>query len=218
MATVNEKMTALADEIRILSGTEGTMGLDAMKNNVNAANSAVSAAITALTEKGVEVPDGTNVTGLAELISAIESGGSTLWNGGKFTIGSFVLAEETAGSYTIATGSDDAMLGLLNDGESLSTQSVYTSIGLMVVRRPTSVNISGSELSGYLGFTIRFPTYFGNGGSSVRYMQYWDNYGSPKGTSGGAYVSANELSVYFTSSAKGSPNFEYLWLAWRGVN
>lgn len=75
MATVNEKMTALADEIRILSGTEDTMGLDAMKNNVNTANSAVSAALTALTEKGVEVPDGTIVSGLAELIGMIEAGG-----------------------------------------------------------------------------------------------------------------------------------------------
>ena len=39
--SVNSKMTALADEIRILSGTEDTMGLDAMKTNVNQANSNV---------------------------------------------------------------------------------------------------------------------------------------------------------------------------------
>lgn len=42
MATVNQKMTALADEIRTLSGTTGTMGLDAMATNVNQANTEVS--------------------------------------------------------------------------------------------------------------------------------------------------------------------------------
>lgn len=39
--TVKDKMTALADEIRILSGTTDAMGLDAMKNNVADANDAI---------------------------------------------------------------------------------------------------------------------------------------------------------------------------------
>lgn len=46
--------------------------------------------IDALTEKGVEVPSGTNVTGLAELISAIEAGGG----GGDLVTGSFTLASD----------------------------------------------------------------------------------------------------------------------------
>lgn len=40
--SVNEKMTALADEIRTLSGTTGTMGLDDMKTNVATANADVA--------------------------------------------------------------------------------------------------------------------------------------------------------------------------------
>lgn len=40
--SINTKMTALADEIRILSGTSDAMGLDAMKNNVADANSEVN--------------------------------------------------------------------------------------------------------------------------------------------------------------------------------
>lgn len=72
-----ESLTALADEIRVLSGTEGTMGLDAMKSNVNTANSAVSAALSVLVDKGVDVPDGSNVSGLAELIAALEVGGGS---------------------------------------------------------------------------------------------------------------------------------------------
>lgn len=42
MATVNEKMTTLADEIRKLSGTTETMGLDAMATNVSTANTEIS--------------------------------------------------------------------------------------------------------------------------------------------------------------------------------
>lgn len=38
MATVYEKMTVIADEIRTLSGTSAVMGLDAMANHVNDAN------------------------------------------------------------------------------------------------------------------------------------------------------------------------------------
>lgn len=92
MVTVNEKMTALADEIRVLSGTEGTMGLDAMKSNVNTANSAVSAALSALVDKGVEVPDGSNVSGLAELIAALEVGGGIgeIFGTSKYQVGSVI--------------------------------------------------------------------------------------------------------------------------------
>lgn len=115
--SVNSKMTALADEIRILSGTEDTMGLDAMKNNVNAANSAVSAALTALTEKGVEVPDGTIVSGLAELIGAIETGGNIL--DCSYAAGSFTVAQNCI-KYNIMSLSD---LETLFDG-TLPTKSV----------------------------------------------------------------------------------------------
>lgn len=40
--SVNSKMTAIADEIRTLSGTTGTMGLDAMASNVSTANDEVN--------------------------------------------------------------------------------------------------------------------------------------------------------------------------------
>lgn len=42
MATVSEKMTNLADEIRVLSGTEDKLGLDAMATHVCDANDEVS--------------------------------------------------------------------------------------------------------------------------------------------------------------------------------
>ena len=42
MATVNEKMTALADEIRELSGTTTPKSLDAMASDVNTANAEIT--------------------------------------------------------------------------------------------------------------------------------------------------------------------------------
>lgn len=38
MSTVNEKMTALADEIRVLSDTADKMGVDAMATTLNTEN------------------------------------------------------------------------------------------------------------------------------------------------------------------------------------
>lgn len=71
----------------------GTVGLD------NSIDSAVSAAIAALTEKGVEVPDGTKVDGLAALITAIESGGNI--EGHSILSGSITLAESATSDIKI---------------------------------------------------------------------------------------------------------------------
>jgi hypothetical protein len=98
MLVQSESLTSIADKIRVLSGTESAMGLDDMANHVGEANTDVATEadlivqiagalegkvagsdltpiIDALTDKGVEVPEGTNVTGLAELITAIEADG-----------------------------------------------------------------------------------------------------------------------------------------------
>lgn len=60
MATVNEKMTAIADEVRALSGTSDALGLDAMATNIESANTEVGAqtdllaqVATALETKGI---------------------------------------------------------------------------------------------------------------------------------------------------------------------
>jgi hypothetical protein len=48
--SVNAKMTALADEIRVLSGTTGAMGLDAMATNVGEANDEIDTQATKIAE------------------------------------------------------------------------------------------------------------------------------------------------------------------------
>lgn len=45
MASINEKMTAIANEIRELSGTTNAMGLDDMASNLNDANNEVGAQV-----------------------------------------------------------------------------------------------------------------------------------------------------------------------------
>ena len=151
--------------------------------------------------------DGSVITGQMEA-----GGGSIL--GGKFTTGSFVLSEETTSTYTIATNTDEAMTGLLYDGETITNSNVYNSIGLLVVRKPTD-SFNGSDYSACLVGTVFFPTYYGSGASSVSFCTYLDTYGTSRATKGGANVTYNALSVEFETRAKGSPDFEYMWLAWR---
>lgn len=76
--SVNSEMTAIADLIRGLRGVSGKMGLDAMKGHLQDEQDGLDSALTALSEKGVEVPAGTKVDGLAALIAAIEAGGGGL--------------------------------------------------------------------------------------------------------------------------------------------
>lgn len=61
-----------------------------IQTQIDRISGAVADALAALTEKGVTVPDGTTVDGLAALIAAIESGG-----GGKIAYGSFTLNTDT---------------------------------------------------------------------------------------------------------------------------
>ena len=156
-------------------------------------------------------------TAMAEAIAAIQAGGgNTLWNGGKFTMGSFIPTAVLTSEYVIATSSDNAMLDLLNDGETLN--GIYDSIALLVVRKTKSVVTPASQMTTRMGSAISFPTYYGDGAGRVSYYQYFDSYGSARcSTNIAAKVSYSALSIVFSSSAIGSPDDEYLWIAWRCV-
>lgn len=69
--SVNSKMTALADEIRELSGTTGTMGLDAMAKNVSEANDEVSSQTTLISEQDAKIAE------LAQVLAGKAGGGSS---------------------------------------------------------------------------------------------------------------------------------------------
>ena len=67
-----------------------------VQTQIDRISGAVSAALAALTEKGVTVPDGTKVDGLAALIAAIEAGGggSGGSGGANIAVGSFTPSSE----------------------------------------------------------------------------------------------------------------------------
>lgn len=69
--SVNSKMTAIADKIRILCGITGTMGLDAMASNLATLQSQITAALTEIANKGVDVPSGATAGNLASLIAIL---------------------------------------------------------------------------------------------------------------------------------------------------
>lgn len=96
--SVNSEMTAIADLIRGLRGVSGKMGLDAMKGHLQDEQDGLDSALTALAEKGVTVPDGTKVDGLAALIAAIEAGGGSGGDSG-FTWGTVVPETTTSMDY-----------------------------------------------------------------------------------------------------------------------
>lgn len=68
--SINAKMTAIADKIRSLLGITGTMGLDAMANNLGTVQTNVANAFTTIDNKGGTVPS-SKTSG--NLVSAIQS-------------------------------------------------------------------------------------------------------------------------------------------------
>lgn len=73
-----------------------------VQTQIDRISDAVSAAKAALTEKGVTVPDGTKVDGLAALIAAIEAGGG---GGSAFATGTYTAVEKVqAASVEITHG------------------------------------------------------------------------------------------------------------------
>lgn len=83
--SVNSKMTALADEIRALSGTTTTKSIDAMTSDVGAANTEISEQMDLITQittalegkaaggSGVDLPDLSNPANAADILSGKEA-------------------------------------------------------------------------------------------------------------------------------------------------
>jgi hypothetical protein len=91
--SVDSKMTALADEVRALSGTTTTKSIDAMTSDVNAANTEINEQLDLIAQisaaldnkaagsSGVELPDLTNPASAYDILSgkeAIDSEGNVI--------------------------------------------------------------------------------------------------------------------------------------------
>ena len=101
-----QDLVAVADSIRGLVGG-GQMYVSEMATNIDGAKAAVDAALAALTEKGVEVPAGTKVDGLAALIAAIEAGGGS---GGANIAEFFGTSIWESGTVTVAAESSSLII------------------------------------------------------------------------------------------------------------
>lgn len=98
--SVNAKMTAIADQLRALMGGTDALSLDDMATvgaNANAAKADIAAYIT---EKGVEVPEGTALDGFRALLDAIVIESGVKWE-------KFDCVVETTTAWTRDTNGSD---------------------------------------------------------------------------------------------------------------
>lgn len=100
-------LTGIADKIRSLLGLTGKMSPAQMQTNLTTEQANITAALAALTEKGVTVPAGANSNALAALIAAIESGG------GKIVAGLYTPASTQSSRVTITHGLGTDPTGVL---------------------------------------------------------------------------------------------------------
>lgn len=96
--SVNSKMTAIANKIRSLLGTSGTMNLDAMATNLNIIQNNISSAFTAIRNKGGTVPSSKVSGNLVSSINSIPSGTTVQKKTGSFTF------DTSSGTATVNCG------------------------------------------------------------------------------------------------------------------
>lgn len=95
--SVNSAMTAIADKIRTLLGTTGKMGLDAMATNLTTVQNNVTAAFSAIGDKGGTVPSSKDSGNLVSAINSIPAGVTVRKTSGSFSTGSSGKATVTCG-------------------------------------------------------------------------------------------------------------------------
>lgn len=118
----------------------GTVSMDSTVDN------AVTAALSALVEKGVEVPEGTNVTGLAALIAAIEAGGAKVATG---TVTPSSVVSSLTITHSLGVTPIIVILMLQSQGKNTSLSNLYTAYTVFFVitdaNTETSCEYSGGK-------------------------------------------------------------------------
>lgn len=117
------------------------MSIQTELTRITNAKAAIKAAIEG---KGVTVPDGTLLDGMASLIAGIEAGGGSA----KVAFGTFTLSEtkDTTGTFEIVHGlgvvPDIVLVSLCGVQYSSKTRECDTLLGVRRVAQPTFSNIS----------------------------------------------------------------------------
>lgn len=133
--TVNSKMTALADEIRVLSGTEEAMGLDAMKNHIGEANDNVD----------------TEADLIAQISAALEGKAGSGGSGVETCTLNYTAQPASCYCVTYMDGKLEPMMGQYNNSSyryTLVTENlVCNSIITITHSESHEVTVSGAEYS-----------------------------------------------------------------------
>ncbi|MDY4833930.1 MAG: hypothetical protein SO181_02100 [Frisingicoccus sp.] len=177
-----------------------------IQTQIDRISESVSAALTALTEKGVTVPGGTKVDDLATLIAAIESGGggsSTLW-GRPYETGSFTLAEDVSSTYTIGDFSDWLKYTTSDGNQIKLNYNIVAFLWMDASSRTTDIKTlyCGAYQAIFCGNTV--------GAGSCGYGRGSSNWTAIK--NGGIGEWGGVLQVYFTTTYIGHAGDTYHWL------
>lgn len=172
MATVNEKMTALADEIRILSGTEDAMGLDAMKNNVSTANDNITTEAELIAQISTVLANKTDVPGY-DIEVTVDSGATVTVTNGKKTYtgisnGVYKTNVKDIGNWTCSATLDgvESTTSVVDVTNNFATTLIFftalvtvnTSEGAVVTAVKDNITFTQTApSSGIVNFTIRDP-------------------------------------------------------------
>ena len=129
MSNINEKMTALADEVRELSGTSNKLSLDAMANNINEAN--------------IEIVSQSNL--LAQITSALS--GKALPEGDPESTGGIDTSDATATGSDILSGKTAYAKGVKITGTIATKTSSNVSVSGATVTIPAGYYASQVQKS-----------------------------------------------------------------------
>ena len=140
-------LTSIAEEVRSVDGSSSTLTPAQMQARLTAVKSSIDAAFSALTAKEVEVPSGSNVHGLADLIATIEVGGGLPTGLSKVAYGT-VTPSYNVSSVKITHGLGVAPNFAILFGTSGMPSGSYHMIATYVLYKSSS-SVTYANASGY---------------------------------------------------------------------
>lgn len=175
-----------------------------VQSEITRIESAKTAIATAIEGKGVTVPEGTKLDGLAALVEAISAGGVAPDFGYALDFGTMILADDEYGSsHDIQTNLSKVYAAFVWCPELFATapESTHTPI------------IAGAYIADRVGITISKETYYRI--SSCLYRNKASSSASLGGTTSiKLTLNPNDLFSIYVQNQYYIAGYEYRWIAW----